>query len=87
MPGFVEGRYGDAERRRNRGLVAAVTAGGLAVLILLAALTSWPWSNAVASSALWLGFGATLWWLFASKKAGPVRLTGRASTYFRDLWG
>lgn len=75
MATFLESRYDAAQLRRNRVLIALITLGGVGACMIGGATTSWPWGNAIATSVVVLVFGGCLWWLFASRKAGPVKLS------------
>jgi len=71
--GFTEGRYEPAVLTRNRVVIASVTAAAIAACVIAGFATSWPMGNALASAGLVLAFGASFWWMFGSKKSGPVR--------------
>lgn len=85
MANFVEGRYSAEKLRRNRAAIIVPVVVLIALFFVLSAITDWPWGNAIASSALTLVFGAALWWMFASSKAGPVGLSQSSKTWFSDL--
>lgn len=75
MFGLAEGTYDDRTLLRNRVTIGLLFAGAVAACVLGAALTEWPWSNAIAMMIFSLVVALLLWWMFASRKAGPVRLT------------
>lgn len=84
---FTEGRYSSERLRVHRFSVGAMTVAGLGACLAGAAFTSWPWANAVAVSALVIGFGASLWWMFASRKAGPVGVSASSiQNLKRTFW-
>lgn len=86
MPNFTEGRYDAGQLRRNRLTIAGVMFACMAACIVGAASTSWPWGNALASSALILVFGSCMWWMFASSKSGPVRLTKQTKDELKNTY-
>lgn len=75
MFGLAEGNYDGRTLVRNRIAVGVLFVAAVAACALGAALTEWPWSNAIAMMIFSLVVALLLWWMFASAKAGPVRLT------------
>ena len=70
--GMEEGTYDEATRRRNAIVVFAFAACTSFAAILGGLVTEWPMKNAIGIALLMLGFSACLWWMFASKRAGPL---------------
>jgi len=85
--GLSEGSYDARTRLRNRVVIGLLFAGAIVACALGAALTDWPWSNAIGLMIVAFVVAALLWWMFASRKAGPVSLTGRSTTDLkRTFW-
>jgi membrane protein implicated in regulation of membrane protease activity len=86
MAVFEETRYDERQLRRNRVIVGLLVLGGVGACIAGGAMTSWPWTNAIATSVVVLVFGACFWWAFASAKAGSVKLTELARSRMKQTF-
>lgn len=86
MVGFTEGTYSDEKRLKNRLAIIVTTLSVAAVLLLTTLMTDWPTSNAIASIGVVLAFGAALWWMFGSKKAGPVAQTAASKDLLKRTY-
>lgn len=85
--GLAEVEYGAATRRRNRITVSVLTAAAVIAVLVAGAATSWPMANAIPSAGLVLVFGACLWWMFASRRAGKVRFTKSPQKIINESFG
>lgn len=83
---FDEGTYSPAQLRRNRLIVGGLTIAAVAACLIGAAVTSWPWPNALGIAAVAVFFGASLWWAIASRKAGPLSINPGAWKRLRNNW-
>ena len=70
--------------RRNRIAIVVAAIGGVIAAVIGSLLSEWPMANALGISAFWLVICALLWWLFGSRKAGPVRLSRRSMGWFKS---
>lgn len=83
---FEEGRYSAEELRRNRLAVGVLVVAGMAACLIGAAVSDWPWPNAIGMCGVVAAFGAAFWWLFASRKAGPLSVNAGSWNRFRRTW-
>lgn len=83
--GIEEGRYDTATLRRNRAVIGALAVASLALILVLPAFTEWPLSNALGIAAVLVVLHACLWWMFASKKAGPLETSTSWAQWRRNL--
>lgn len=85
MFGMVTVPYEDGERRRNRVTVVSVTLVVMVACAVGGAVTDWPWKNALGMMGVAMTFGVASWWLWGSRSAGRVRLSGPARQWFGSL--
>lgn len=85
MFGMVTIPYEDRERRRNRMTVLFVTFVAIVACGVGGLVTEWPWKNALGMMGVAVVFGAASWWLWGSRSAGRVRLSGPARQWFGSL--
>lgn len=84
MP-FIEGTYSPEDLRRNRLVIVLLALAGVVAAVVGSALSDWPMANALGIAAVWLVVCAGLWWLFGSRKAGPVSLSGQSRGWFKSV--
>lgn len=85
--GFVQHTYSPGQRKRNRVIVVTTMIVGLLALIAAGVYWSWEPRFIVGRSAIWLTFGAVLYWIFASQSAGPIVLSENSKYRLRAQWG
>lgn len=86
MPHFTEGRYDRDRLQRNRMTIIGLVLFGLCACMLGGILTSWPTDAVVGTSATVLIFGVFSWWMFGSRKSGPVTLNQESIARFKQTY-
>jgi hypothetical protein len=85
--GIDEVPYEPEVRKRHQLIIAALTIGGAALILLVPTYTTWPFKNAIAITGIWLVFCACLYWMFASKKAGRLDVSVSMNRLRRMMHG
>jgi|GEM_PF-2761881 len=85
MSGFDELTYSDGRRNRHRVTIVLLVLAAWIACILGTTLTDWPRRNALALMAAAVVFGACLWWMFGSRKAGHVQVDAQSKDWFKRI--
>lgn len=71
--GMEEEPFSPELRSRNRRLISAAAVVSVAAALIASAVSTWPLKNALGICGLLVIFYASLWWMFASRRAGHLR--------------
>lgn len=83
--GFEEGDYTDSQRNRNRATIVGLGVAAIAVCVALGASSVWTARNAIGMSGVTVVVALCLWWMFGSRRAGPVGLSASSRSWFSSL--